>query len=81
MKTIEELSCGAFPTSFSMSIQILQLLSMQFFTVLKTRQNGVVDCRRSNRSWQNNPVPADDLKEWVRKQNLFADAEQKRYLV
>lgn len=81
MKTIEELSCGAFLTLFSMSIQILPLLSMQFFTVLKTQQNGVVGCRRSSRSRQNNPAAADSLKKWVWKQNLFAAAEQERYLV
>ncbi|NJN58316.1 MAG: hypothetical protein HC879_12865 [Leptolyngbyaceae cyanobacterium SL_5_9] len=54
---------------------------MQFFTVLKTQQNGVVGCRRSSRSRQNNPAAADSLKKWVWKQNLFAAAEQERYLV
>jgi hypothetical protein len=45
-KNIEGRSCDASPTLFSMSIQILQLLSMQFFTVLKTRKNGVVGCHK-----------------------------------
>jgi hypothetical protein len=53
-KAIEGVWFGAFLTLFSMSIQILQLVSTQFSTVLKTQRNGVVGCHRIDWAQQNN---------------------------